>query len=145
MPESFKTEKYEDRPSNKLGVMDYFTKQAVWTLVPFIGFGVGLAARKITKIPMLEQPSSPANFFLGKENRKTLREMADNSGKYVMRNGEAWGLGLGGFLAAYRLWGNNTKQQLEIDQLTTDITALRAMESPNAYLQRENLASVNIR
>ena len=104
MPERFKTEKYEDRPSSKLGPMEYIAKHVLWGLAPLVGFGVGLLLKIKTKIPMLDSV----------------------------------GLSIGGMVAAYHLWGSNKKQQLEIDQLTTDITALRAMESPNTYLQREN-------
>jgi hypothetical protein len=104
MPENLKTERYEDRLSGKIGVVDYIANKAIWMLLPIVGFAGGLLLKTITKIPMLDQLGGTIGTVAG----------------------------------AYQLWGANKKQQLEIDQLTTDITALRAMESPNTYLQREN-------
>jgi hypothetical protein len=116
MPERLKTQSYEDRASSKIGVWDYFTKHVTWVLAPFAGMGVGHVLRRATKLSLLEGMSMIAG----------------------LKRGEAWGLGLGSMLAAYHLWKNNTTEQLQVDEIARDVEALRAMESSNSYLRREN-------
>lgn len=138
MPESIKTARYEDRPSSKLSIGDYFTQHVVWVLLPFIGFAAGLGLRKLTKLPILEQPQNATNIFRKAEVKAAERAMANESNHYVMRNGEFWGLGAGGAVGTYRLWRANTKQQLEVDQVAKDVEKLRDMESTNSHLEKEN-------
>ena len=133
MPERFKTQRYEDRESSKVGPWEYVTKHVVFLLLPFIGFGVGLALRKTTNIPFLEAPQG----LFGK-SAKQVAKMAKETGQYVMRRGEAMGMGLGGIYGTYRLWSANTKEQLEVDKIAVDVEKLRGMESGNQYLAREN-------
>ena len=138
MPESFKTKRYEDRESSKLGLGDYFKSHVVWVLLPFIGAATGFGLRKVTKLSVLENFSNPFGLLMSKQGRAEFQEMAVRGGQFAMRRGEAWGLAIGGMISAFHLWSTNTKQQLEVDQIAKDVEALRSMESPTAYLKNEN-------
>ena len=139
MPESFKTQRYEDRPSSKLGIGDYVTKHVVWLFLPFAGFAAGFALRKVTKLPFLEKSSSSiTDLMMTKSQRDAVHKAVVESGQYVMRRGEAWGAGLGAMYGAYRLWRANTTEQLEVDKISKATVKLRDMESATAYLTNEN-------
>lgn len=139
MPESFKTQRYEDRPSSKLGFSEYLSQHVVWLFLPVAGFLAGLGLRKVTRIPMLEEVSQGLGGILdSKASRDALRQEANAAGSYIPRKAEMWGGLLGGAYGAFRLWRANTKQQLEVDTLSKDVEALRGMESANAHLAIEN-------
>jgi hypothetical protein len=133
MPERFKTQRYEERESSKVGLWEYVTKHVPFVLLPFVGFAAGLALRKTTKIPFLEAPQG----MFGK-TAKDVAAAAAQTGQYVMRRAEGWGLLLGGAYSTYHLWSSNTKEQLEVEKITADVEKLRGMESGSQYLAREN-------
>ncbi len=139
MPESFKTQRYEERESSKLGIADYFKSHVLFgVLPPFIGGAIGLGLRKVTKLPALEKFSNPLGLFMSKQGRAEFQKLVAQGGQFAMRRGEAWGLGIGAMISAFHLWSTNTKQQLEVDKITKDVEALREMESGNAYLKKES-------
>ncbi len=138
MSESFKTEKYEDRPSSKLGVVNYFKDHMVWALLPFIGFGAGLGLRKLIKLPMLEMPGNPLSFLMSKEAKAEALKEVNKAAGYIPRRAEMAGLSLGGVYGTFRLWRGNTKQQMEVDHVAQAVTELRGIESGNQFLQAEN-------
>lgn len=139
MPESFKTQRYEDRPSSKLGVGDYIAKHVVWLFLPLIGFAAGFALRKVTKLPFLEKSGNTiSDLMMNKSQRDAVHHAVTQSGHYVMRRGEVWGGGLGGMYGTYRLWRANTAEQLEVDKINKTTEKLREMESATDYLTNEN-------
>lgn len=139
MPESFKTSRYEDRASSKIGFAGYLTQHVPFVLAPLIGFVAGIGLRKTTKIPLLEEVAEGGfGAVRSKASREALRNAANASANYIMRKAEAWGVGLGGMIATFHLWRSNTKQQLEVEQVNKAVESLRGMESANQFLQQEN-------
>lgn len=139
MPESLRTQSYEDRPSSKLGVMDYIKNSVVYVLMPVVGIAVGLGLRKTTRLSVLEQPyEGISGMFRDGVTRQKMIDKANALKSYYPRQAEVWGLGVGGFFGAYKLWTNTTKMQLDVNQVVSSVETLRGMESANQFLEREN-------
>lgn len=139
MPESFRTRAYAERPSNQLGVWDYFKNSAIYVLMPVIGIAAGLGIRKVIKAPVLNAPyEGMGGLFRRGDVLNEAIEAANKAKHYIPRQAEVWGFGVGTAVGAYNLWKNTRKEQLDVGNITESVQKLHGMESANQFLAREN-------
>lgn len=112
MTEKFNSQSYEERESSKIGLNDYIRQTAIWVIAPIAasvgGFFAARALKNVIKNPSIQTKLENA------------------------------GMSLGIPIIGYHAWHENTARQAEVGDIVQQAQILKDMESPNAYLEKEN-------